>query len=452
MSELVLENAFDLPKGWKIKTAKELFYIKGRIGWRGLKKSDFTKNGPYLITGVDFKNGEINWEKCYHIPMNKFLESPEIIIQKNDILLTKDGTIGKVAFIKNIPDVQASLNGHLFLIRNLEGNGVYQLYLYYLLHSPYFFIFSKLNQTGTTRPALPQRVFERFPIPLPPLNEQKRIVEKIEELFSLVDSVEQILIQTKNQFKFYYSSILKFYFDYDYEILKLNDVCDLLSGKAFKKSEYSTDGIRLFQIANVSFGKITWDDIAYLPSEYLKKYPELELKDGDVIMALNRPIIRRQIKVGMLSPSDVPSILYQRVGKFVLSNNIIPKFLFYFLQSSMFIKQLESSLQGIDIPFINKSKLMSFSIPLPTLNEQKMIVQKIEEKFTLIQNTENSTNLLLLKIPLIKNTILKQAFEGKLVPQDPNDEPAEILLEKIKQEKEQLIQKQKPSRSTKNVK
>ncbi len=209
MSELVLEKTITLPKGWKIKTAKELFYIKGRIGWRGLKKSDFTKNGPYLITGVDFKNGEINWEKCYHIPMNKFLESPEIIIQKNDILLTKDGTIGKVAFIKNIPDVQASLNAHLFLIRNLEGNGVYPLYLYYLLHSPYFFIFSKLNQTGTTRPALPQRVFERFPILLPPLNEQKRIVAKIEESFSLTHNSEKLVDSLLLQSNYMKNSILK---------------------------------------------------------------------------------------------------------------------------------------------------------------------------------------------------------------------------------------------------
>ena len=80
----------------------------------------------------------------------------------------------------------------------------------------------------------------------------------------------------------------------------------------------------------------------------------------------------------------------------------------------------------------------------------KIIVQKIDEKFTLVQNTKNSTNLLLLKIPLIKNSILKQAFEGKLVPQDPNDESASVLLEKIKHEKEQLIQKTK--RKSKNVK
>lgn len=358
------------------------------------------------------------------------LEHARAIPKKSTLVTCIGATIGKTGFIRTTGATNQQINS---LIPNTSL--IIPELLYYWCISPQFQESILENSSATTMPIINKNKFSKLIVFLPPRNEQKRIVNKIEELFSIIDSIEQFLIQTENHLKFYYQSILKSYFDSNYEILKLNDVCDLLSGKAFRKSEYSTEGVRLFQIANVSFGNIIWNDIAYLPFEYLKKYPELVLKEGDVIMALNRPIIRRHIKVGMLSSNDVPSILYQRVGKFILSNNIISKYLFYFLQSSLFIKQLESSLQGIDIPFINKSKLMSFLIPLPTLKEQKIIVQKIEEKFTLVQNTQNSIKLLLLQIPLIKNTILNQAFEGKLVSQDPNDEPAEILLQKIKQEK-----------------
>ncbi|QLH04210.1 hypothetical protein C5F49_01955 [Nitrosopumilus oxyclinae] len=457
MSKIILENISELPKGWiwvKIQDVTDVIrggsprpkgdprYFGGTIPWIMIR--DISKEKGKFLTKTKDTVTEEGAKKSR-------------LLKKGSLILSNSGTV----CVPKILKVDGCIHDGFLTFPDIPKNMNID-YAYYWFEK----IRAKIrqeNQQGVTQVNLNIAIVKDIDVPIPSLNEQKRIIDKIEELFSLVDSIEQILIQTKKQLKFHYQSILKFYFDSDYEILQLNDVCDLLSGRAFKKSEYSTKGVRLFQIANVSFGKIIWNDIAYLPYEYLKKYPELELKEGDVIMALNRPIINRQIKVGMLNPCDVPSILYQRVGKFILNDNINSKFLFYFLQFSMFIKQLESSLQGIDIPFINKSKLMSFSIPVPSLKEQKIIIQKIEEEFLLVHNTENSINLLLLKIPLIKNTILKQAFEGKLIPQDPNDEHPEILLQKIKQEKEkyeakikqekqQLIQKQKASRKKKNVK
>ena len=87
--------------------------------------------------------------------------------------------------------------------------------------------------------------------------------------------------------------------------------------------------------------------------------------------------------------------------------------------------------------------LKELIIPLPPLKEQKRIVAKIEESFSLIHNSEKLVDSLLLQSNYMKNSILKQAFEGNLVPQDPNDEPAEILLEKIKQEKQKIISQTK---------
>jgi len=96
-----------------------------------------------------------------------------------------------------------------------------------------------------------------------------------------------------------------------------------------------------------------------------------------------------------------------------------------------------------------KEQLISFPIDI---KQQKEIILKIEQGFSLIENTTQIVESSLQKLQIMKISILKQAFEGKLVPQDPNDESAEILLEKIKHEKEQLIQKQKVSKVKKNVK
>jgi type I restriction enzyme S subunit len=170
------EVGYKIPIDWKVKAAKELFYIKGRIGWRGLKKAHFTNEGPYLITGVDFAEGRIKWKNCFHIPMNKFLESPEIFVQKDDILVTKDGTIGKVAFVDDVPSGKASINAHLLLVRNLKNDDVHPMYTYYALQTSHFQNYAKLRQVGTTRAGLTQRAFEQFQFILPPLEEQRKIL------------------------------------------------------------------------------------------------------------------------------------------------------------------------------------------------------------------------------------------------------------------------------------
>lgn len=199
----------DVPAEWDLKTAKELFYIKGRIGWRGLKKSHFTSEGPYLITGIDFIDGKINWENCYHIPMDKYLESPEIFVRKDDILVTKDGTIGKVAYIDHVPGGQTSINAHILLIRNLENNNILPRFTYYMLQAHHFLNFVELKKIGTTRPALTQRAFEEFPFSYPPPEEQEKIVEEIEKRFSFIDEAEEAVEMSFKHSERLRQSILK---------------------------------------------------------------------------------------------------------------------------------------------------------------------------------------------------------------------------------------------------
>lgn len=80
--------------------------------------------------------------------------------------------------------------------------------------------------------------------------------------------------------------------------------------------------MQCLKIDNVGFGEIVWDTASYLPIDYLSKYQKLVLKEGDLVIALNRPIINGQIKVGTIRKKDCPSILYQRVGKIVLKMTI----------------------------------------------------------------------------------------------------------------------------------
>lgn len=127
-----------IPFNWRVQVFKQISYMKGRIGWQGLKFSEFSDdiNLPYLITGMNFKGGKINWKEVYHISEERYNEAPDIQLKVDDILMTKDGTIGKLLFVDYLPG-KASLNSHLLVLRALK-NKYFAKYLYYQLDSQNF--------------------------------------------------------------------------------------------------------------------------------------------------------------------------------------------------------------------------------------------------------------------------------------------------------------------------
>ena len=190
---------------------------------------------------------------------------------------------------------------------------------------------------------------------------------------------------------------------------------EMISGFAFKKADYSNSGVRLFQIANVSFSKTLWDEVTYLPEIFTKKFPELVLEENDVVMALNRPMLGDRLKVTKLSKADTPSILYQRVGKFIFYNTDISSYFLYFLQSTQFTSKLKEELRGVNIPFINQTRLAKYYIPICSVSEQQEIVNQLEEKLSIIEQNEKEIESALAKAELLRQSILKKAFSGRLI-------------------------------------
>jgi type I restriction enzyme S subunit len=216
---------------------------------------------------------------------------------------------------------------------------------------------------------------------------------------------------------------------------RLGELTHLIAGHAFQKAEYSESGIRLFQIANVSFGEIIWEAVAYLPNHYWDDYPELRLFAGDLVIALNRPLLGDNLKIGRLGLSDTPAILYQRVGKFTTHNKNISDLIFWYLRSPNFITSLKNELRGINIPFINQTRLLEYPIPLCDISELTHIVDELTQIFSSIDQFDQTITQSLQQSEAMRQSILKKAFSGRLVPQDPNDEPASALLARIKAER-----------------
>lgn len=170
----------EIPSHWFVNKVGNNTYVKGRIGWKGLRSEDFKEQGPYLITGTDFnKDGTINWDNMYHVDQWRYDEDPFIQLQDNDVLITKDGTIGKVVYVGNLKG-PTCLNSGIFLTRP-TNNEYKSRFFFWLLNSNVFKVFVDYNSGGSTIQHLYQNVFVNFRFPIPPLSEQQQIVEYLDE-------------------------------------------------------------------------------------------------------------------------------------------------------------------------------------------------------------------------------------------------------------------------------
>ncbi len=178
---------YRIPRKWIIKTLPEVSIIKGRIGWHGLKDEDYLKEGDYyLVRGIDFENGKVSWDKCVYISKEWYEKDPNIQLKEGDILITKDGSIGKIALVDKLPK-KATLGTGVFLIRQKNNDYIPQ-YLFYILQSEFFDSFIKFIKVGSTLSHLYQKDLAKFELPLPPLSEQ----QKIAKILSKWDKVIEI--------------------------------------------------------------------------------------------------------------------------------------------------------------------------------------------------------------------------------------------------------------------
>jgi len=189
-----------IPEDWEFINIFESSTLKARIGWQGLTTAEYKETGDYyLITGTDFINGKIKWDTCHYVEKNRYDQDKNIQLKLNDILITKDGTIGKIAFIDNLPK-EATLNSGVFVVRPKEKSYL-PYYLIHILNSNYFSIFLYKLKTGSTISHLYQKDFVNFKFPIPlKLAEQQKIAEILTCWNKAIEKTEN-LIEAKTQLK-----------------------------------------------------------------------------------------------------------------------------------------------------------------------------------------------------------------------------------------------------------
>ena len=390
-------------------------YYEGNIPW--LNISDL--NDSFIYTAEN------------HISKTGLENSSAKMLPIDTLLLAMYGSIGKLGITK----VSCATNQAIaFCFPNKATVDLFFLF-YFLMHSkPYFFKLAK----GGTQQNISQTVIKDFSICLPPMAEQKRIVKKIEELFGIIDAQVKRLEATQEALVSYRQSILQ----------------QAFSGKLHKTSTWKK--ITLQEAVDINPKTILpvlpdSEMVSFLPmpavQEESLEYREQEasfgkvkkgytkFQDEDVLFAKITPCMENG--KGCIVHNLSHGIGFGSTEFHVLRchKNVLPKFIYYFVIRRSFRAEAKNKMSGaVGQQRVPAEFLKEYTIALPSLSEQKAIVKKIETAFAFADKAQAAITDALEQAKQLKQSILKRAFEGKLVPQDPNDKPIDLTqLKKDKQ-------------------
>lgn len=295
------------------------------------------------------------------------------------------------------------------------------------------------------------------PMVLAPLAEQKIIADKLDTLLAQVDNTKARLERIPVILKRFRQSVLASAVSgrlteadqLDWAKVSIDDLVEVINGKAFPSKEYQNNGVRLLRPGNLNVsGKVVWNEknTTYIPRPWLKKRPELLLKSGALLMNLTAQSLADEFlgRVCMFTEVDEPVLLNQRICSFEsrLEYDIRP-YLFVLFRSPQFRTFVDILDTGTLIKHMNVKSIKSFVLRLPPREEQTEIVRRVDQLFAYAARIEHQVNQSLVRVNNLAQSILAKAFRGELTEQWRKDNPelisgknsAEALLERIKAER-----------------
>ena len=403
-----------IPLDWDATSIDKLCTLKARIGWQGLTTGEYLLQGDYiLITGTDFKDGYIDWKNCCYVSKWRYDQDNNIQIKEGDVFISKDGTIGKVAFLNSIPG-PGTLNSGVFIVRPKQGDIVNQAYLSWIFKSIWFKSFIDQLTAGSTINHLYQKDFVKFQLVYPKdKSEQTRIATALSNIDALISELGR-LIEKKHAIKqgamqqlLTGKKRLKGFSEL-WTQKKLGEDATILRGGSPRPIEdYITDsqnGLNWIKIGDVK----PEDKYLRKTAEKIKKEglsKTRQVKKGDLIlsnsMSFGRPYILDIdgcIHDGWLVIQD-----YQEAYDM--------QFLYYILCSDAIMNQYVSMAAGSSVQNLNKEKVANVLLYVPTsLQEQSAIASVLSSMDEEISALEAKRK----KYTAIKQGMMQQLLTGKI--------------------------------------
>ena len=423
------EQPYKIPNNWCWTYFKDIFYIENGYAF---KKIDYKKEGIPLVRISNIENGIVNINECIYV--NKLEKNEEkYVIEKGDLLIALSGaTTGKngVYYLDEI----AYLNQRIGNIKIKNKEKVLNEYRNYYIALKNEDILNLAY--GGAQPNISPKVIEFISIPLPPIKEQQRIVNRIESLFAKLDRAKELIENTLAQFEQNKSAILHKAFTGELTVkwrkennineknffnkVKLKNVIKLISGRDVSVSLCNDKSIGIPYILGASNIK----DNKFFIERWIEN-PVVVSEKNDILLSVKGTIGKLY-----LQKEEKINISRQIMALRAL-NELNTHYLYYFLLREC--ERLKFEGNGL-IPGISRKDILDLNILLPTLEEQQEIVNILDNllaKYNKIKNLEQQLE----KIELLKKAILAKVFRGELGTNNPDEESAENLLKEILAEK-----------------
>lgn len=372
---------------WEQRKLSEIATMHARIGWQNLRTSEFLDSGDYmLITGTDFEDGTINYSTCHYVEKERYEQDKNIQIRNGSILITKDGTLGKVAYVQGLT-MPATLNAGVFNIEIKDKKETDEKYLFQYLKAPFLMDYVTRHATGGTIKHLNQSILINFPVYMPKKSEQEKIGLYLMQLDSLITLHQRKCEETKKLKKYMLQKMfpqngkrvpeIRFAgFTDDWEQRKLGDLVDVLDGDRGKNYPTSDDfdisGHTIFlNASNVTNNGFLFQDNQFITEEKSNNMGNGKLEEDDIV-------ITSRGSLGHIAwyNADISSLMpYARInsGMLILRNKkeIETEYLYHFMKSDKGQSQISFISFGSAQPQLTKKGVEDLKVILPTRRDEQ---------------------------------------------------------------------------------
>jgi type I restriction enzyme S subunit len=368
-------------------------------------------NVPWLaLPDIRDLDGKTAYETSEYTNDQGIANSSARILPMGTICLSRTASVG---FVTKMGRPMATSQDFVNWICGPELDPDFLLYLFIAARD-----YVRAQSSGAVHKTVYVPTVQQFRICCPPLAVQKRIAGILRAQFAAVEraraAAEAQLQAAKALPAAYSRQVFEGPEARGWPRKPIGSVAKVQSGYAFKSEWFARSGVRLLRNANVFQSRVEWDNLVYLPESMRGDFPAFELRAGDIVLTLDRPIVSGGLKVARLRENDVPSLLLQRVGRFRIIGEVAPEYLYAFLNSPSFIRQISGHNQSLGVPHISPKQVELAVLPLPSVTDQGEIVERLGKMGRATAKLISDSRRRLDDLESMPAALLRAAFQGQL--------------------------------------
>jgi len=447
----------ELPDGWVSAQIAETISLDGIMSdgdW--VESKDQNPNGNVrLIQLADIGDGMFKDKSNRFMTTEKAADLRCTYLKKGDVLIARmPDPLGRSCIFPGVGQKSVTVVD-ICLVRVFDSSTIKNKILMYWVNSPEIRNLINMQATGTTRRRITRKKLEALKIPIPPLNEQIRIANKLDLLLAKVEAAQTRLEKIPTLLKRFRQAVLAAATSgeltrewrernkaEEWSIRKLSEIANSVSDGDHQAPPKAVNGVPFLVISNVNKGVLNFSNVTrWVPQGYFDSLKSVRIPELNDILYT----VTGSYGIPIIINTEQQFCFQRHIAIIKPNHEIIDyRYLKIALGSPVAINQANSTATGTAQKTVSLTSLRGFKIPVPMTEEQKEIVRRVESLFTLSDTVEKQYQLAKKRTDKLTQSILAKAFKGELVPQDPNDEPAEQLLARIRAEREKSAPAKKP--------